>query len=651
MSRMQCAWRNVLKTTALAGLLLTVSHFLAAVEAPDLPRDSGNHPFLFVNRDEISIARARLHREPWRSLLTELKDQVEEDLRCPLPPFETEWWQNAKKRPWGEIYPEIAEHTFFVPWKPIAASHRISTLYLLTGEERLAQHLLKVLQHYSTYTFEFEHYDVGMNYAGWGTMALDVYDRLFDRCTEADRRTINAFFERMGQATWKNDREWLKHGWGGAHNNHYAWHRMALCALGLFFGREEYVHHALHGPEGVAELMDRGLMDEGLWHESSIHYHFTALHGLVAIAEMLRHTRHPFDLYHREFANGRSLKNMFDAPLLTLFPDGTIPNVGDSYGRTARISDLPWYEYASAVYGDAEYAWALAQDKRNAGVALLHGPDPKETRAPSITSHLFPQHGYALLRVEEGKEYWTGKGLVAMLNFDRNGIHCHHDHLSLILFGGGQLLAPDPEARTSGHAFSRPVQRELNRSVICHNTVTVDGQIYQGVLTEPLEVAGSHLSESEKSVCVVDREEKVYSGVRLARTITLLGNRVIDEFRASSNQSHTYDWLFHAYDDEGIVRTSLAFKPTSLREEGPWRWIKNPRRTRTDGDWQVSWRHRDVELRLKMAAAPGTEIVACDFPRDDQFTPPPISMLIVRRNAMETTFSATYEVQPFSPQR
>ncbi len=633
----------------MVSVLLFANCFLRSVveadEASNLRSGHGKHPFLFVSREEISTAKARLGREPWRSLLAELKEQVEKDLRSPLPAFEREWWQGAKKRPWGEIYPQVAEHTAFVPSRPMAAAHRISTLYLLTGDERLAQHLLKVLRHFSTYTFEFDHYDVGMNYAGWGTLSLDVYERIYDRCDEADRRSINSFFERMGKAIWKNDHEWLKHGWGGKHNNHYAWHRMALCALGLFFGKEEYVQHALYGPEGVVELLNCGLMDEGLWHESSIHYHFTAVYGLVSIAEMLRHAGHPFDLYHQKFAGGRSLKNMFDAPLLTLFPDGTIPNVGDSYGRTAHIWELPWYEYAYAVYGDAEYAWVLSQGGRNAEVALLHGRDLGEIKAPSAASHLFREHGYAFLRAEEGEESWGGKGVVVMLNFDRNGIHCHHDHLSLVLFGGGYLLSPDPEARSSGHAFSRPVQRELNRTVICHNTVAVDGRAYQGVLAEPLEIAGWHLSKGEKSVSVVDRNGKVYPGVELARTITLSGKRVIDEFRVSSNESHTYEWLFHAYDEKGMVRRSLPFERGSLPEKGPWRWIKNPRAARTDGDWEASWRRGNVELRLKMAAAPGTEIIACDFPQDDQFTPPPISMLVVRRKAMETTFSAVYEVR------
>jgi hypothetical protein len=437
----------------------------------------------------------------------------------------------------------------------------------------------------------------------------------------------------------------VKHEWGGKHNNHYAWHKMALCALGLFFGREEYVRHALHGPEGVVELMDEGLMDEGLWLESSIHYHFTAMHGLLPIAEMLRHVNHPFDFYHRKFANGRTLKDMFDAPLLTLLPDGTLPNVGDSYGRRAHIWKLPYYEYAYAVYGDPAYAWVLSQGKRNPATALLHGRELGEVKPPAMTSLLFREHGYAFLRAEEGADAWGGKGVVALLNFDRNGIHCHHDHLSLILFGGERLLAPDPEAKTTGHAFSKPVQRELNRSVICHNTVTVDGRTHQGILSEPLEVARWEASGQEKSVTVVDREGKVYPGVKLSRTITVSGNRVTDEFRVSSDAMHTYDWMFHAYDDEGIVRTGLPFEAASLPKEGAWGWIRNPRRARADGDWEACWRQGDVELRLKMAGAPDTEIIACDFPQDDEFTPPPISMLIVRRRAMETAFFVTCQIR------
>ncbi len=639
------------KSIRLLAVPVLAAGFVLRYHASDAEGKQRAHPFLLVNTQEVARARGRLEREPWKSLFAELKQRVEEDLRAPLPTFEREWWQAAKNRPWGEIYPEIAEHTMFVPWRPMAAARRISVLYLLTGEERLAQHLLKVLRHYSAYSFEFEHYDVGMNYAGWGTVALDIYDRVYDRCTPDDHRLLQAFFQRMGKAIWKNDQQWLEHGWGGRHNNHYAWHRMALCALGLFFDEEEYVQHALQGPEGVVELMDKGLMDEGLWHESSIHYHFTALHGLLSIAEMLHHSNDAFDLYHREFGSGRSLKDMLDAPLLTLFPDGTLPNVGDSYGRKAHIWEMPWYEYGYSAYGDPQYAWVLSQGERQAPVALLHGRDLKQIEPPPIQSHLFREHGYAFLRSQEGRDSWGGNGIVALLNFDRNGIHCHHDHLSLILFGGGRLLAPDAEARTSGHAFSRPVQRELNRSVICHNTVAVDGQVDQGILAGPLEVYAWHFTGQEKSVRVVDREGKVHPGVELSRAITLSANGVTDEFSVSSREPHVYEWLFHACDDEGTVHTSLKLSPTSLPNEGPWRWIRNPRRAQTDGDWEASWRQGEIELTLKMAAARATEIIACDFPQDDQFTPPPISMLIIRRKGMETTFCATYQVRTTANRR
>jgi hypothetical protein len=637
--------KRFLRRTLAALSLAVVVELTPTAAASDSPGTRRDHPFLFISPKEVAEARARLGREPWKSMFDELQQQVKEDLEVPLPAFETEWWQNAKTRPWGEIYPQIAQHTTFVPWKPMAAAHRISTLYLLTGDERLAEHLLKVLRHYSAYTFEFEHYDVGMNYAGWGTAALDVYDRIYDRCTDDDRREIDAFFLRMGRAIWSNDQQWIEHGWGGKHNNHFAWHRMALCGLGLFFGNQEYVDHALHGPEGVVELMNTGLMDEGLWLESSIHYHFTALYGLVRIAEMLRHVGHPFDLYHRQFARGRTFKSMFDAPLLTLFPDGTIPNVGDSYGRLSHIWDMPWYEYAYSVYGDPRYAWVLSQGKRRADVASLHGREIGETLAPAVTTQVSREHGYAFLRADDASTDWHGGGLVAMLNFDRNGIHCHHDHLSLILFGGGRLLAPDPEARTTGHAFSRPVQRELNRSAICHNTIVVDGRVDQGILTEPLEIAAWNPAGKEKSITVVDPRERVYPGVKLSRTLTLSGSRLRDEFHASSKEPHTYEWLFHAYDDEGKVRGNLSFQPVSLPEKGPWLWIRNARKASTDDDWELFWRQGDVELRLGMAGVPGTEIIACDFPQDDDFTFPPISMLIVRRTAAETTFSAAYEVQ------
>ena len=46
-----------------------------------------------------------------------------------------------------------------------------------------------------------------------------------------------------------------------------------------------------------------------------------------------------------------------------------------------------------------------------------------------------------------------------------------------------------------------------------------------------------------------------------------------------------------------------------------------------------------------MLGLPGTEVIACDFPKNDKFESPPIPMLIVRRKAKSATFIALYQAE------
>jgi len=133
--------------------------------------------------------------------------------------------------------------------------------------------------------------------------------------------------------------------------------------------------------------------------------------------------------------------------------------------------------------------------------------------------------------------------------------------------------------------------------------------------------------------------------VRLQRTLVVTDDYVLDVFQAASNEDHTYDWLFHAIDDEGKTRIYGGFEPSTLPDEVPWTWLRNPRSAKLDRDWHADWHQGDLRFRLTMLRSSGTEITACDFPKNDKFESPPIPMLIVRRKAKSTTFIALYQAE------
>ena len=288
-----------------------------------------------------------------------------------LPKFETAWWQEAKKRPWRDTYPEEMRHTYFVPRPPTDLAWRSALVYQLGGGEVYADRAKRVLLHYTSYSFEFEGPDLGMNYSIWGINLLWAYDCVYDKCSLDERAKVDDFFDRMVQSVAKNDEWWIANNPGGRYNNHFAWHKSMMAAYGLFYGKDEWVTRAFESDQGIRDLMEHGYLDDGLWFESSLNYHFVAVSALMNTAQMLRNAGHPLDLFTHKFANGRTLEDGFSGIAQIAFPDTSLPTVGDCYGGTVRLKGSPFYETAWDVYHKPLYAW-LIQDSKPGFQSLFH---------------------------------------------------------------------------------------------------------------------------------------------------------------------------------------------------------------------------------------------------------------------------------------
>lgn len=604
------------------------------------------HPCLYANQAMIEVAKHNIeHHAQARQTSDRLKTEADKIVTIELPKLETAWWQEAKKKPWQQIYPEINLHTGSAVTPAAQKAFEAALVYSLGGGDEYADRAKKVLLHYTPYTFEFEHPDVGLNYAGWGIRLLWAYDLLYDRFTPEERRLMDAFFERMLKAVVRNDEWWIEHNPGGNFNNHFAWHKLMMAAYGIFYGEQEWVTRAIESDQGIRELIEHGFLDEGLWFESSLNYHFTALHGLNLAAHMLRTSGNSFDLYTHRFANGRTLEQGFSAMIEEAFPDTTIPPIGDCYGRLLRLADSEAYEYAWLAYRKPLYSWLLSHREKPFGpVSLFWEDQPGPADAPAVQSRVFPEHGHIILRSVEGKDYWNSSSWAAFLSFDLNSVHSHADKMDLIVFGRGRLLAHDPEAlATVPHAFSSSVQRELNRSTICHNTLMVDGKEHPAI-REKLSLVEFKRLPDVKTATIADLTGLVYPGVRLQRTVSVTDGYVLDVFQAASDEEHTYEWLFHTLDDEGKTRCgAVQWVQANLPGGAPWNWLTNARSAKVDDTWQAEWHQGDVRFRLTMLGVPGTEITLCDFPRTDKFEQPAYPMLMVRRRAKSAIFVSVYQ--------
>lgn len=611
------------------------------------------HPCLYATPDQIETANRNIYRHEWaQRIYHSLKLDADKLREMELPTFETAWWHEVKDKHWREYYPENMQHTFYIPKPAADRAFNSALVYALGGGSIYAERAKKALLHYTSYSFEFVQPDVGMNYAIWGINLLYAYDLIYDRCTPNERDKVDDFFTRMVEDIARTDEWWIEAKIGGRYNNHYAFHKMMMAAYGVFYEKPEWVERAMESDQGIRELIENGLLDDGLWFESSLNYHFVALTGLMSTANMLRNSGHPLDLYTHKFAAGRTLEDAFSGMVQVLFPDGSIPTIGDCYGRTTRLRGSAPYQTAWTVYRKPLYAWMI-EGSRPGLTMLFHEYDEtgrSNLKPPAVKSKVFPQHGYVMLRSAEGGKYWDSDSWAAFLSFAANRVHAHADKLNLILFGSGKVLACDPEALASArHAFSSQVQGELNRTTICHNTLMVDSKMHQGV-SENLTLVDFRRSSKVKSATIADFKGLVYLGVKLQRTVEVTDDYVLDVFQAVSEQERSFEWLFHTYDDEGMTRVgdSDAWgKPTSEIpwDQLPWSWLRNVRSRQIGDTWQADWRQGEVLFRLTMLGHPATEVILCDFPRNDQFEPPAIPMLIARRIGKSVVYIAVYQAE------
>jgi len=616
------------------------------------------HPCLYATRHQLEVAKQNIARYEWAGqTYREIKAEADKLADMELPKFETAWWREAKQKHWHDTYPEINLHTGGVPRPAMDAAFQSALVYRLGGGDAYAGRAKRVLLHYTAYSFEFVHPDVGLNYASWGIQALWAYDMLYDRFTPREREKMDDFFSRMLKAVVENDDWWLAEGLGGRFNNHYTWHKLMMAAYGLFYDKPEWIARAINSDQGIRELMDHGFLDDGLWFESALNYHYTALHGLLPIAWMLRNAGYPLDLFTHKFANGRTLEQGLAGMVQELFPDLTIPQIGDTYGHTVYLPDEQSSEMAWAAYQKPIFGWLMSQKKQPyRAISLFREKAPGSADAPAVASRMFPEHGHVILRSAEGKEYWNSDSWVAFLSYDLDSIHAHHNKLSLILFGRGKVLAQDVNAVASvPHAFSAKVTCELNRTTLCHNTLMVDGTDH-ACIAEKLSLIEFKPLPEVKTATIGDLKGLVYPGVRMQRTVAVTDATlrstlrstsayVLDVFQAASEAEHAFDWLFHTLDDEGKTRIEGDFKAVSLPDSPPWAWLRNARSAKFDGTWKAEWRQGDVRFRLTMLGAPGTEVTLCDFPRNDKFEPPPVPMLMARRQGRTTAFIALYQAE------
>ena len=326
-------------------------------------------------------------------------------------------------------------------------------------------------------------------------------------------------------------------------------HLSAVGVLGLASKAPDLVHYAL---DSFSQMIDQQLGDDCLWTESVHTHHFHSLSALTHFAEACY--RAGIDIYNWEVRPGKSLKEMFAAPLQYVYPSFRLSAINDGCYNSFLPLDL--YEVAQRRWDDSIFAWVLKKGYRYADVlinedqrrfadrfartgfyAFLFGRDlPGRSSAPVFKGQNFADIGISVLRNEDD----------LMVTFDHGPClkHGHLDKLSFTLYANNTVIVPD--YGTCGYGSNIP---DWYLSTAAHNTVVADGKSQKPAVESGLiaSYTGSYMqyAEAVASDC--------YPGVTHTRGILLFGSACIIRDTLSSDIEHNYDWLMRCEGEPNVV--------------------------------------------------------------------------------------------------
>lgn len=356
-------------------------------------------------------------------------------------------------------------------------------------------------------------------------------------------------------------------------SNRQAWNSSAIAAASLLLGDRAAAERAIAGPDGIAGLLERGLLSDGSWYEGE-NYHQFAWRGLWFGVQIAEHAGIALDheLVERFERGARVL-------VRTLMPDLTVPSRRDAPHRVS----LRQWRYAELLElalartpDDALLRGALqrlyARDLihgdtgrfRSTGEAERNEPATRLTRAdlswkglgcalpelpvgpPSpAESVLLPAQGLAIIRRQRGMAF------VALDYGNPGGGHGHPDRLNVLLAHGTTRWLDDMGAGsyTSADLF-------WYRSSLAHNAPLVDGRTQRSV-------SGELLAWDERGDAgwVSAQAGELAPGVTMRRSVIVMDGYLVDELQWSAEDPVAVDLPLHA---DGTFSPALPWQTTDL---------------------------------------------------------------------------------------
>jgi len=455
-------------------------------------------------------------------------------------------------------------------------------LYDDTGDERYAAFVREMMLRYAAlYPTLGEHPYKGspvpgrlfwqtLNESVWLVHTAQAYAYIHDYLSAADRDSIERnllfpvaeFIERGTDANYATFNRM---------HNHATWACAAVGMTGYATGNRDLVDRALYGSEkdgqaGFLLQTERLFSPDGYFTEGAYYLRY-AIWPFMLFAQVIEKNEPELHIFERR--DGILLKAV--NALLQQAYDGVIIRANDALRKTystqeivAAVDIAYWASRDPQLLSIAaeQGSFVLSEAGRVTAKAIADGKaEPFRYRSTVYRDGADgAQGGMAVIRGSEARD-----GFMLTFKATSHGLsHGHYDKLTLALYDNGQEILTDYGAARFLNIESKSGGRYTHENdtyaqqTVAHNTVVVDGishfhADYNTSMQYSPVITNARIGEDLSVVSAYDTAAYHKERVRMQRTTAVLSPEtagtefpfVIDIFRLSSPEVHTYDLPFH----------------------------------------------------------------------------------------------------------
>lgn len=402
-------------------------------------------------------------------------------------------------------------------------------------------------------------------------------------------------------------------------------HEVVICgsiaAIGFAIDDRSLVEYALNEKYGLKYQIDHSYLDDSLWFEGSLGYHYYSLSWFM-IYEMMAKNTPEYSL----FADEHYREKLYSA---IMFPVNV--NIGNKRcfkfndGGGYYVGNAGVYEYAYSYFRKEEIlpllkACYVGDGRKHNVYAIIYGVDRLPEDIPEIKKDFYFSKGGSNLAVLRGSDdrYLAFKAL------PYGGEHDHYDRLS-ISFDAYDMNISTDLGTSSG--YGSPLHYGYFKNTASHNTVVIDGENmapcdtvvneYRVDATDDIYLDAETLPPEDykmlDSFTIKQWSDEAYRGVRMRRIISWHDKYFIDVFSVKSDNELRKEWTMHI--NGKLLSPKEGRYVNGISSKGAQSYIKNAYINKGEGIVKCEYTHGDCKVDIH-ALADGLEMVYAEGPNN-----------------------------------